>query len=69
MYNLNIYEFNNFIVITTNIKEIYSKKLNDMVKKFALILAPLLIGIMGIVITWLILAIFTPIWDMNSILF
>ncbi|MDC7242872.1 MAG: type II secretion system F family protein, partial [Sphaerochaetaceae bacterium] len=66
---INTGEKSNKLALTVSkIDIIYKKKLDKILQNFITIFEPSIIAIMASLILWLVLAIFTPIWDIGTIL-
>lgn len=61
-------ESNNLELVLQDIKKIYKAKIIKSMDKFKTFLEPLLIIVISSVVLYLVLAIMTPIWDLNSII-
>jgi len=59
---------NDMLNVIVNIQTIYEKKLEDNIGKFTIAIEPLLIGGIGLIILFVMLAIFMPIWQMGTVL-
>lgn len=59
---------NNLPLTISKIDTIYKEKLDKTLQGFITVFEPTIIAIMATLILWLVLAIFTPIWDMGTIL-
>ncbi len=59
---------NNLVATLSKIDTIYKERLNNTLQNFITIFEPALIASAALFILWLVLAIFTPIWDIGTIL-
>lgn len=59
---------NNLVSTLSKIDTIYKERLNNTLQNFITIFEPALIASAALFILWLVLAIFTPIWDIGTIL-
>jgi general secretion pathway protein F len=59
---------NNVSEIICNIYDVYEKRLQLSINKFSLTIEPILVAIIGIIILFIMLAIFLPIWQMGTVL-
>lgn len=62
-------EFTNSLDDVVNeIKNIYKKRFDDKLKPFSLLIEPLFFIIIMVLVVWIILAIFVPLWSMSDML-
>lgn len=54
--------------VVCEIKNIYKKRFDDKIKFFSLLIEPLFFIIIMVLIVWIILAIFVPLWSMHDML-
>lgn len=59
---------NNLTLTLSKIDTIYKEKLNSSLQNFITVFEPTIIAIIAGFILWLVIAIFTPIWDMSTII-
>ncbi len=59
---------NNLTLTLSKIDTIYKEKLNNSLQNFITVFEPTIIAIIASFILWLTIAIFTPIWDMSTII-
>lgn len=54
--------------VVLEIKKIYKQRFDDKLKLFSLLIEPLFLIIMMVLIIWIVLAIFVPLWSMSDML-
>ena len=59
---------NDMLMIMQKLEVIYEQRLENSVKKISSIIEPALIAIIGLIILFVMLAIFLPIWQIGTVL-
>jgi type II secretory pathway component PulF len=54
--------------ILSELTKYHKEVFKDFIKNFSAMLEPIMVIFISLIVMWLVLAIMTPIWDMNSVL-
>ena len=54
--------------VLIELENVYENKLNDKIQQFSSAIEPIMVGLIGGIILFIILAIFLPIWEMGTVL-